>query len=250
MLSFAFVSSSPSSAYEDTPCAASKQETRELKVKTGDLERQLATARKEADDIKKADRRKSDVAKLKTELDTCRTEKSEQEDKEQMCKEKSARAVAKLGQVNRQLRVTGKNKTRCEGQKEVIEAELRALEKANGGGSACGEAAGADADALGERLSNCEETVKAVRERCDRDSADLKRIEKTHDRIRTNLDGCRESLTACEGARDHLEFLKKGYDVIVQQMEKETKDAKEDKDKSESSAKEAIKGQTQDAICK
>jgi len=99
-------------------------------------------------------------------------------------------------------------------------------------------------ETLKDNILNCEETVKAVRERCDKDQSDLKQLTKEHDRLVKASGNCTEKLKDCETQKAYLEFLKKGYDIVVQDLEKEAKEAIEDKDKSDRDADAAIKGKT------
>ena len=94
---------------------------------------------------------------------------------------------------------------------------------------------------LTDRASNCEATLAAVRERCTKDGQELEQLTREHQKLQKS--NCTAELKDCANQKSYLEFLKKGYDAVVQQLETEAKDAKQDKEKCVDNAKEAIQGQ-------
>lgn len=223
----------------------------ELRAKIDELEKKLADTRREAGKLRlKVYELKKEVKNQTEEVTRSEEKRTQLEETEKQCREERASCISHLGGSNRENRLKRKAVILCEGLKEKVEQDLKQvsaeLEEARAGscsGKAASPGAGReDLESLREELSNCEETVKAVRERCDRDSNDLKRIGRTHERLRKSLENCTENTRQCEGERDHLAFLKRGYEVVVKQLEKDTQDAKDNKERSEASEKEAIRG--------
>ena len=93
-----------------------------------------------------------------------------------------------------------------------------------------------------EKLTNCLETVKAVRERCKNDQETLQQVTKEVDKMRKDSVNCTAKLKECSTQKDYLEFLKKGYDLVVQELETDAKKAKEGNEQCDTDLKEAVKG--------
>lgn len=85
--------------------------------------------------------------------------------------------------------------------------------------------------------------MKAVRERCEKDQTDLKTLTRQYETLLKSSGNCSNELADCKNQKSYLEFLKQGYDIVVQELETEAKDAKADKKRSDKDADDAIKGE-------
>lgn len=198
-------------------------------------------------DVKEMQR---EVVKLKKKLADSEAIEKEAVSSEQYMRQELGNFALEVARINDENRKSERDLAGCRDKVEKLLKKDEVTKPCDCTNTDCGKSTtpaggaveSAQIETLVDKIANCEETVKGVRERCESDQATLKQLTKTHEQLVKASGNCTEKLKECDTQKGYLEFLKKGYDVVVQELEQEAKVAKDDKERSDKEADIAIKG--------
>jgi len=199
---------------------------------------QLAALRLENTDLwKKLELLEEAAKKPSNDLRDCREESKQHQESEEYYKKELGQFLLEASKIQKASREVEQKLQSCTESNDKLKARNQETDKVQAGNESSNTFV-----ELQEKLLNCDETIKIIRERCDRDAGELLEIQSTHNKIRKKEAECSKKLTRCTEEKEHLEFLKRGYDLVVQELETDEKNAKEGKDRCEEVARIAVAG--------